>query len=120
MERLRPFAKIPTFLLMNGSDHQSPERELPRALRDAVLKLEGVTCEIGSLLSYVQRARLEARADRLLHRGELRSGLRSPLLPGCASARIPQKQRALADGRTLVLAVEPLSTSLAALGRALA
>jgi len=66
----------------------------------------------------VQRARLEARVDRPLHRGELRSGLRSPLLPGCASARIPQKQRDFANDRTLVRALEPLSTWIAALGGA--
>jgi hypothetical protein len=118
IERLAPFAKIPTLLLMNGSDHQTPEPELPRALRDAVAKLEGVSVEIGSLLSYVQRARREARADRPLHRGELRSGLRAPLLPGCASARMPQKQRDFANDRALVRALEPLSTWVSALGGA--
>jgi alpha-mannosidase len=118
IERLEPFAKIPTHLLMNGSDHQTPEPELPRALRAAVAKLAGVTCEIGSLLAYVQRARRESREDRPLHRGELRSGLRAPLLPGCASARMPQKQRDFANDRTLVRALEPLSTWVSALGGA--
>ncbi len=116
IERLAPFAKIPTYLVMNGSDHQTPEPELPRALRAAVAKLEGVTCEIGTLLSYVQRARRETRADRPVHRGELRSGLRAPLLPGCASARMPQKQRDFANDRRLVRALEPLSAWVSALG----
>jgi alpha-mannosidase len=118
LERLAPFAKIPTYLLMNGSDHQSPEPELPRALRDAVAKLDGVTCEIGSLLSYVQRARRESRAGVPVHRGELRSGLRAPLLPGCASARLPQKRRDFANDRRLVRELEPLSAWVAALGGA--
>ena len=118
IERLAPFAKLPTLLIMNGSDHQTPEPRLPRALADALGKLDGVSAEIGTLLGYVQRARGEARAELPLHRGELRSGLRAPLLPGCASARLPQKQRDFANDRLLVRALEPLSAWLAALGGA--
>jgi 2-O-(6-phospho-alpha-D-mannosyl)-D-glycerate hydrolase len=118
IERLAPFARIPTYLVMNGSDHQAPEPELPRALGAATAKLEGVTSEIGTLLSYVQRARRESRADLPVHRGELRSGLRAPLLPGCASARMPQKQRDFANDRALVRALEPLSAGVSALGGA--
>ena len=116
IERLTPFAKIPTLLLMNGSDHQTPQSELPRALREAVGKLEGVTAEIGTLLGYLTRARREARAELPVHRGELRSGLRAPLLPGCASARMPQKRRDFANDSLLVRALEPLSAWVAALG----
>ncbi len=118
MERLAPFARIPTLLVMNGSDHQTPEPRLPRALAQAVGKLDGVSAELGTLATYLQRARREARADRPLHRGELRSGLRAPLLPGCASVRTAQKQRDAANDRLLVRALEPLSTWLAALGGA--
>jgi len=116
IERLAPFAKIPTLLVMNGSDHQLPEPALPRALADALGKLEGVTAEIGTLLGYVERVRREVRADLPTHRGELRSGLRAPLLPGCASARMPQKQRDFANDRLLVRSLEPLSAWIAALG----
>ncbi len=118
IERLAPFAKIPTLLVMNGSDHQTPQPELPRALRDAVGKLEGVTAEIGTLLAYVTRARREVGPELPVHRGELRSGLRAPLLPGCASARTPQKQRDFANDRLLVKCLEPLSAWVAALGGA--
>ncbi|HTO08710.1 MAG TPA: glycoside hydrolase family 38 C-terminal domain-containing protein [Myxococcota bacterium] len=116
IERLAPFAKIPTLLVMNGSDHQTPEAGLPRALREAVGKLEGVSAEVGTLLGYLTRARREARAELPVHRGELRSGLRSPLLPGCASARMPQKRRDFANDSLLVRALEPLSAWVAALG----
>src|SRR5262245_20826594 len=116
IERLAPFARIDTLLVMNGSDHQTPEPRLPAALAQAAGKLDGVSAELGSLGTYLQRARREARADRSLHKGELRSGLRAPLLPGCASVRTAQKQRDAANDRLLVRALEPLSVWLASLG----
>jgi len=116
IERLAPFAKIPTLLLMNGSDHQTPQPRLPHILRDAIGKLDGVTAEIGTLLGYMARARRETTGTFPLHRGELRSGLRAPLLPGCASARMPQKQRDFANDALLVRSLEPLSAWVAALG----
>jgi alpha-mannosidase len=115
IEALGPFSRIPTLLLMNGSDHLEPQAGLPAALEAAAARL-GVGVEIGTVLGFLRRARAEARPEIPLHRGELRSGLRAPLLPGCASSRMPQKQRDFRNDRLLVRYLEPLSTWLAALG----
>ena len=115
IEALGPFSRIPSLLLMNGSDHLEPQPGLPAVLEAAASRL-GVEAEIGTVLGFLRRARAEARHDLPLHRGELRSGLRAPLLPGCASARLPQKQRDFRNDRLLVRYLEPLSTWLAALG----
>ena len=113
---LEPFATTPTLLLMNGSDHLRPEPGLPAALEAALAKLDGVTGEIGTLPGFVARVRAEAPADLPVHRGELRSGLRAPLLPGCASARAPQKRSDFDNDALLTRVLEPLSAWLAALG----
>ena len=113
---LEPFATTPTLLLMNGSDHLRPEPGLPAALEAAVARLGGVTAEIGTLPGFVARVRAEAPDDLPLHRGELRSGLRAPLLPGCASARAPQKRSDFGNDALLTRVLEPLAAWLAALG----
>lgn len=103
-------------LFMNGSDHESPDPELPAALEAALARLPGIEAEIGSLGRYVALARAAAREPLPVHRGELRSGLRCPLLPGCASARSPQKRAEFANDRLLTRWLEPLSAWLGALG----
>jgi len=112
---LQPFAATRSLLLMNGADHLEPQPGLPAALEAAAAEL-GMTAEIGTLPAYVERARAEAPADLPVHRGELRSGLRAPLLPGCASARAPQKRADFANDRLLTRVVEPLATWLGWLG----
>ncbi|RIL05088.1 MAG: hypothetical protein DCC71_11725 [Proteobacteria bacterium] len=113
---------VPTLLLMNGSDHERPQPELPHALRAArALGAErdpDWAAELGSLAEFVAMARADAPASLPVHRGELRSGLRSPLLPGCASARAPQKLREFANDRLLTRHLEPLAAWLGALGGA--
>jgi hypothetical protein len=106
---------VSTLLLMNGSDHESPSPGLPHALEAALARLPGTTGEIGSLARFVGLALAEA-GELPIHRGELRSGLRSPLLPGCASARMPQKQSEFRNDRLLTRYLEPLSSWLSALG----
>ncbi len=113
---LERFAPTPTLLLMNGSDHLEPQPGLPAALEAAVAKLPGVTFELGTLPGYLARARAEAGDALPVHRGELRSGLRAPLLPGCASARMPQKQSDFRNDRLLTCYLEPLAAWAAALG----
>jgi len=115
-------SKIRTLLLMNGSDHERPQPELPAALRAAQAlgdeRDPAWTAEIGSLADFVAQALADAPAGAPQHRGELRSGLRSPLLPGCASARAAQKQREFANDRLLTRYLEPLAAWLGALGGA--
>jgi alpha-mannosidase len=113
---LEPWSRIPSLLLMNGSDHAPPQAGLPAALEAAVAQLEDTTFEIGSLETFVARARAEAPADRPLHRGELRSGLRAPLLPGCASARMAQKRADFENDRALTAYLEPLAAWVGLLG----
>lgn len=108
---------VSTLLLMNGSDHERPQAGLPQALDAAQALRPGAwTAEIGSLAEFVASALAEAPATLPLHRGELRSGLRSPLLPGCASARAPQKRREFENDRLLTRYLEPLAAWLGALG----
>jgi alpha-mannosidase len=114
--QLEPWSRIPSFLLMNGSDHVEPQAGLPAALEAAVAGLPGTSLEIGTLASFASRARGEAPAERPLWRGELRSGLRAPLLPGCASARMAQKRADFANDRTLTAYLEPLAAWLSLLG----
>jgi hypothetical protein len=120
---LAPRSRIPSLLLMNGSDHQEPQPRLPAALAAAAQHLRDETVEIGTLPGFAERARREAHEAGLLgagelplHRGELRSGLRAPLLAGCASTRLAQKRADFLNERLLVHHLEPLATWLAALG----
>ncbi len=115
-DRLAARSRIPSLLLMNGSDHVAPQPGLPAALAAAVAKLPGTHAEIGTLPGFLARARREASGTLPLHRGELRSGLRSPLLEGCASARMPQKRADFLNDRLLTRYLEPLAAWLAALG----
>ena len=101
---------------MNGSDHVEPQAGLPAALEAAVAELPGTSFEIGTLDTFAARARAEAPKDRPLHRGELRSGLRSPLLPGCASSRMAQKRADFKNDRTLSAYLEPLAAWVGLLG----
>jgi alpha-mannosidase len=115
-EALAPRSRTPTLLLMNGGDHEPPQAGLPTALDAALRRLDGITAEIGTLPGYLARVRREAPDDLPLHRGELRSGLRAPLLEGCASARAPQKRADFRNDRLLTRYLEPLASWLAALG----
>jgi alpha-mannosidase len=114
--RLGERSPVPTVLVMNGNDHAEPEAGLPTALEALGGQLDGVVLEIGTLPSYLARARDEAPESLPVHRGELRSGLRSPLLEGCASARMPQKRADFLNDRLLLHYAEPLSAWLARLG----
>ncbi len=114
---LSPFVRGSTFCLMNGSDHLPPQPGLPAAIGEAVLRLaEPVTWEIGTLPLALDRVRAEQAAAAPVHRGELRSGLRAPLLPGCASSRLAQKQREFENDYRLTRVVEPLAAWAGRLG----
>ena len=47
--QLEPWSRIPSLLLMNGSDHVEPQAGLPAALEAAVAELPGTSVEIGTL-----------------------------------------------------------------------
>ncbi len=113
LQELTPFVRGTTYTLMNGSDHLPPQAGLPGALQAALPQLEErrepLDLEIGTLPMALARVRDEQGGDAPVHRGELRSGLRAPLLPGCASARLAQKQREFANDRLLTRTLEPLA-----------
>ncbi len=89
LAELRPFVRGTTCCLMNGSDHVPPQPGLPAALAAAVPRLSpAAEFEIATLPRVLERVRHEQGDTAPCHRGELRSGLRAPLLPGCASARL--------------------------------
>jgi mannosylglycerate hydrolase len=113
---LSQFATTQTLLMMNGSDHLQPQPGLPAALDDVTARVEGLSAEIGTLPRFLERVREEAPEDLSIHRGELRSGLRSPLLPGCASARMPQKRADFRNDTLLTKVLEPLAAWLSELG----
>jgi len=114
--RLEPHSRIPTLLLMNGSDHELPQAGLPAAIEQIARLLPDWTLEIGTLPGFVARAKRECASDLPVHQGELRSGLRSPLLPGCASSRLPQKRSDFENDRLLTRYLEPLAAWLSTLG----
>jgi hypothetical protein len=113
---LAPHSPIPSLLLMNGSDHLEPQPGLPAALDAAAQRMDDVEVEMAGLAGYLARVRAEAPPALALHRGELRSGLRAPLLEGCASARMPQKRLDFACDRLLTRYLEPLCAWLAECG----
>jgi alpha-mannosidase len=115
-DSLAKSSDVSTLLFMNGSDHEKPSPALPRALEAVRANLEGLDIEIGSLSEFVSHALAERPAQLQRHHGELRSGLRTPLLPGCASARASQKQRESANDLLLTRHLEPLAAWLGALG----
>jgi hypothetical protein len=105
---------------MNGSDHLPPQPGLPAALAAALPHVEGPQgspgFEMGTLPIAIERVRKEQGVDAPVHRGELRSGLRAPLLPGCASSRLAQKQREFDNDRLLTRVLEPLAAWAGRLG----
>ncbi len=117
LAQLAPFVRGQTRCLMNGSDHLPPQPGLPAALAAAVPRLDGAPeLEIGTLPLALARVEREQGEAAPVHRGELRSGLRAPLLPGCASARHWQKQRDRVNDALLTRVLEPLAAWAGRLG----
>ncbi len=114
-----PYRTIHSLLVMNGTDHQEPQRILPTALPAAAQGIDGLTYEIAPLRVFIERSRAESKALQV-HRGELRSPLRAHLLPGVTSVRVRQKQRDFENVSRLERYAEPLAlwADLLAHGRA--
>ncbi|MGB4682355.1 MAG: glycoside hydrolase family 38 C-terminal domain-containing protein [Dethiobacteria bacterium] len=104
---LKDFLSTEHMLFMNGSDHLMPQPRLPRLLEEIAGKLSMET-EFSTLPRYIAAVKA-ANPRRPLLKGELRSGERAPLLVGCASARIKQKQRNRETEILLEKYAEPLA-----------
>jgi alpha-mannosidase len=94
-------------LLMNGSDHLPPQRDLGRTVARANAVQDEYRFAITSLEEYVAA---QPTAGLPVWRGELRSGARANVLMGVASNRVDVHQEAAAAERVLERRAEPLST----------
>ena len=110
-QRLEPLAQTRTLLVMWGSDHVPPQRELPSLIRAANARLDDGEVVHGSLPQLFDEveSQLDGRAALPRRRGEFRSGQRANLLPGVLSARMWIKQRTFACEQLLTRWAEPLS-----------
>ncbi len=104
-----PFRHIPSLLVLNGHDHEEPQAPLPAMLAAATAGRDGVTYEIAPLARFIERARSEQQ-ELQVHRGEMRSVLRTTVTSGVTSARVRLKQRDFDIGSRLERYAEPLAT----------
>jgi alpha-mannosidase len=105
-----PRSAVRCVLVMNGSDHLSPQPGLAAALPR--VRLEDADVLLATLPAFLERVQKELAAtgaELAVHRGELRSGLRAPILAGCASARLRQKRADFLNDRLLTRYLEPLA-----------
>ena len=114
--RERDFAAGTPILVMNGTDHAPPDARLSERINEA-REISAMTFETGSLENYVRRLADLPLDGTPRHRGELRSPLRSHLLPGVTSARTWIKQRDFENCRTLERYADPIAALANALGR---
>ncbi|MGC2495822.1 MAG: hypothetical protein WA410_23505, partial [Candidatus Binatus sp.] len=114
--RERDFAAGTPILVMNGTDHAPPDARLSERINQA-REISAMTFETGSLETYVHRLAELPLDGTPRHRGELRSPLRSHLLPGVTSARTWIKQRDFENCRELERYADPLVALANALGR---
>jgi mannosylglycerate hydrolase len=93
-------------LLMNGSDHQAPQRFLGPLLAEANRLQDDYRFELSSLAAYLEGAPSEGLD---VVQGELRSGFRANMLMGVASNRVDVKRAAARTEHALERRAEPLS-----------
>ncbi len=98
-------------LVMWGSDHIPPQRELSRLVRAANGRLADAELVHGSLPELFDEVESRLNGRRVLprRRGEFRSGQQAHLLPGVLSARMWIKQRTFACEQLLTRWAEPLA-----------
>jgi alpha-mannosidase len=99
-------------LLMHGTDHMLPTRELSEAVSNYQIKTQNERLTHSNLPLYFAsvRSQLESSQDLVpIISGELRSSKHSALLPNVLSTRIWLKQRNFECENELLKWVEPLS-----------
>jgi len=114
--RERDFAAGTPILVMSGTDHAEPDARLAARINEA-REVSAMTFETGPLENYVRRLAELPLDGTPRHRGELRSPLRSHLLPGVTSARTWIKQRDFENCRALERYADPLAALANASGR---
>ncbi len=109
---LGPHTRTKHLLLLNGTDHQPPQPEIPTLIGAANAALEGRARLVhGTIPAYARavRAALGPDPDLPVVRGELRSPRRHHLLPGVLSTRMWIKQRNQQCETLLERYAEPLA-----------
>ena len=114
--RERDFADGTPILVMAGTDHAEPDPRLAARINEA-REVSAMTFETGSLENYVRRIAELPLDGTPRHRGELRSPMRSHLLPGVTSARTWIKQRDFENCRALERYADPIAALANASGR---
>jgi alpha-mannosidase len=108
VERLLPYSRDRSVVLMVGYDHAGPDPTMPQRLANADFPVD-VDVVVGGVADHVGGL---AWTEQLpVWRGELRSSARAHLLPNVYSARVPQKRE---RGRVEAL-IERYAEPLAAL-----
>ncbi len=111
-DSLAPHSVTDNFLLMQGTDHMEPWRELSALLRGAREQITDAEIIHASLPMYVDQVQRDIvdnnRALQVVH-GELRDCKKHHLLPGVASARMWIKQRNAHSQMLLEKWAEPFS-----------
>jgi alpha-mannosidase len=108
---LQPYAGVPEILLMWGSDHTPPQRDLSRLVRAYNARVADAELVIGSLPQLFDKLEPLVDGGRSVtkRRGEFRSGQLSHVLPGVLSARMWIKQRTFDCEQLLTRWAEPLT-----------
>ncbi|MFW9974305.1 MAG: hypothetical protein ACFFDQ_03415, partial [Candidatus Thorarchaeota archaeon] len=107
VRKLRPWSRVGTVLLMNGSDHDEPQAHIPDVINVYNSKNEDKIV-MGTLPQFVDRIR-EKRNILKRYRGEFRGSKFQNLLSGVYSARVYLKQMNEYIQRFLERSVEPFS-----------
>jgi len=103
--RMKPWSRIGTYLLMNGSDHLEPQEHLPEVVRRFNETHEDRII-IGTLPMFVERIR-QKQGELKRYRGEFRRSKYQNLLSGVYSARVYIKQANDYAQRFLERIIEP-------------
>ncbi|HEX5615150.1 MAG TPA: alpha-mannosidase, partial [Acidimicrobiia bacterium] len=98
--------RLDSMLLMNGTDHQLPQRWLGRVVAEANAVQDDYRFVVTSLAEYLADQPVAALPE---WRGELRSGARANMLMGVGSNRVDIHQRAAAAERAIERRAEPLA-----------
>ncbi|MFW9912851.1 MAG: alpha-mannosidase [Candidatus Thorarchaeota archaeon] len=105
VQKLKPWSRIGTVLLMNGSDHVLPQPQVPEVIRIYNEKYDD-KISFGSLPMFIER--IKKKRDSLKRfRGEFRRSKYENLLSGVYSTRIYLKQMNEYIQRLLERTIEP-------------
>ncbi|MHA1186894.1 MAG: glycoside hydrolase family 38 C-terminal domain-containing protein, partial [Candidatus Heimdallarchaeota archaeon] len=86
---LDPFSPIPVYLLMNGTDHQHPQKHVLDFIKKLTLK--NTTMKLANLNEFVDRFTTRLQDEKCvapIYHGEFRSPARAPLLQDTYSTRM--------------------------------